>query len=506
VGALENCLPILDRLGAKEDIAVARELLRQPGEVVRGSSRPTTEGRGVLDGVRLASLLEVGQRLSATLDPDALLQQILASAVKVLGAERGILYLAEGVDNQLVARSTHGAADAPATLSVAQEVWRTGVGSLLADAQIDPRFAGAASVVSSGVRSILCVPLSFKSRTLGVLYLDSRLVSGIFTRADLDLLQALASYAAVALENTRAFHALEQSRSDLEIMHEASRRLGAELEQAKVLQTLLEEAIRLAQARGGGIVTSEGEQPRLRLQRGLETPKIQAIVRALPTWRLSRAESTVEDLCGDDRALVQPLWAGGRHVGALFVVGAASAERAGRLIAPLCTQASMALRNAELYELAVTDGLTRLFQRRYFDQALDRLVRARAEPVSVVIADLDDFKPVNDRYGHAAGDEVLRKVAQVLREHVRITDIPSRLGGDEFGVILPDTGKEEGLRVLRKLREAFHGATVSVAGTTLSVGASFGLACSDETADTTELLALADKRLYEAKQAAKMAG
>jgi diguanylate cyclase (GGDEF)-like protein len=124
----------------------------------------------------------------------------------------------------------------------------------------------------------------------------------------------------------------------------------------------------------------------------------------------------------------------------------------------------------------------------------------------VVIADLDDFKPVNDRHGHAAGDQVLKKVAQLLREHVRITDVPSRLGGDEFGVILPETGKQEARRVLEKLRDAFQRATVSVAGTTLPVCASFGLACSTEAADAEELVALADRRLYEAKETSKRGG
>lgn len=98
-----------------------------------------------------------------------------------------------------------------------------------------------------------------------------------------------------------------------------------------------------------------------------------------------------------------------------------------------------------LQEQAMRDGLTGLCNRRYFDETLaDHAAAARryGRELSLVLFDLDDFKQVNDTGGHAAGDAVLKAFADGLRTHAREADIPCRIGGDEFAVILPETGRE----------------------------------------------------------------
>src|SRR5437016_11869726 len=114
------------------------------------------------------------------------------------------------------------------------------------------------------------------------------------------------------------------------------------------------------------------------------------------------------------------------------------------LVRSLASQAAVAIRNARLEDLSFKDALTDVYNRRYFSVRIEEESRRHlrfAEPVSLVLLDLDRFKDVNDRFGHRAGDEALHKVAQVLLKHSRNFTVVTRSGGDEFTVLLVTTGK-----------------------------------------------------------------
>ena len=174
------------------------------------------------------------------------------------------------------------------------------------------------------------------------------------------------------------------------------------------------------------------------------------------------------------------------------------------LFRTLSSGLAMAVENARLYELAVIDSLTGLYVKRYFDEHL-RQEAARATrydtELSVLMADLDRFKQINDECGHTVGDEVLRSVAQAIAGSTRDSDLPARWGGDEFAVILPETGADAAERTADRIREAVAAIPPprELAGctTTVSIGvASFpGEVTMPET-----LVELADKALYEAKR------
>jgi diguanylate cyclase (GGDEF)-like protein len=159
-----------------------------------------------------------------------------------------------------------------------------------------------------------------------------------------------------------------------------------------------------------------------------------------------------------------------------------------------------------LHHQAISDVLTDLYDRRYFDQALRRETercRRYGTPVSVFLFDLDDFKDVNDRFGHQAGDEVLRQMGDLIRAHVRGADIPCRVGGDEFAVILADTPLAEALLMAQRLRAGVESwfTQHEVHGHRLHVTMSGGLATMPLDADgAEELYAGADRALYEAKR------
>jgi diguanylate cyclase (GGDEF)-like protein len=176
----------------------------------------------------------------------------------------------------------------------------------------------------------------------------------------------------------------------------------------------------------------------------------------------------------------------------------------------ITAQAAIALENAHLHELvqeqAVTDELTSLANRRQFLDALaHELARSArsAETTSLVLCDLDDFKTVNDRFGHPAGDEVLRVVGRVLRETVRELDVPARLGGEEFAVVLPNTMLDGAVRLAERIRVAIAEAAIVVGGNRIPVTVSLGVATHADNETLEDLMQQADRCLYAAKEAGK---
>jgi diguanylate cyclase (GGDEF)-like protein len=158
-----------------------------------------------------------------------------------------------------------------------------------------------------------------------------------------------------------------------------------------------------------------------------------------------------------------------------------------------------------LYLLAVTDELTGLSNRRLFAELGNKylhLAHRQATPLSVVMLDLDYFKQVNDRFGHQMGDSLLRVVGRVLSQGIRESDVAGRLGGEEFGLLLPETSQHEALQVIHRVQAMLDGACQAAslppaACVTLSVGLTL-LRAEDKALD--DILQRADEALYTAKK------
>lgn len=167
-------------------------------------------------------------------------------------------------------------------------------------------------------------------------------------------------------------------------------------------------------------------------------------------------------------------------------------------------QRQLATRNAELMYLAQHDMLTGLVNRRHFThEAEAELARAgRAhQPTSILIADVDFFKKINDRYGHPVGDAVLQQVAQIFTACVRATDVVARLGGEEFIVLMPHTGQAGAMALAEKLRAGLANKALSVAPHTIAVTMSVGVSelAAGHSGAFEVLYTAADQALYAAK-------
>jgi diguanylate cyclase (GGDEF)-like protein len=208
-----------------------------------------------------------------------------------------------------------------------------------------------------------------------------------------------------------------------------------------------------------------------------------------------------------------PLDPGGRTEGVITVVrhGQPFGEDESDLLRSLASQASLALENVRLHEQvsrqAVTDELTGLANHGRFHELLAtemEQVRRYRHPVGLIMLDIDDFKAVNDTYGHQQGDLVLREVARVLRQNSREADLPARYGGEELAVILPHTDLDGAYAIAERIRREIERLWVPrLAGAgKLAITASLGVAATTS-GEKDQLLAEADAALYAAKRAGK---
>ncbi len=174
-------------------------------------------------------------------------------------------------------------------------------------------------------------------------------------------------------------------------------------------------------------------------------------------------------------------------------------------------QAATAIEGARAYEqmktLGIKDGLTGLFNHRHFQETLKEMIdfhAAESKELGLLMVDLDDFKSINDNYGHPAGDLVLMQLSEILQKNVRNKDFLARYGGEEFVVIFSDITKELAVTASDRIRKTLGSTRIDISGVSMRITVSLGLAFYPSDAETREkLIALADEALYRAKKSGK---
>jgi diguanylate cyclase (GGDEF)-like protein len=158
----------------------------------------------------------------------------------------------------------------------------------------------------------------------------------------------------------------------------------------------------------------------------------------------------------------------------------------------------------EIYRLTTVDGLTQVYNKRYFLETLDREISRShryARQLTLILFDIDHFKQVNDTYGHLAGDYVIKQVAQVIKAKSRREDFLARYGGEEFAILLPEIGREQGLAFAEKIRDIVEKYPFVFDETKIAVTVSLGLAtiCAEQI-EPLDFIKRADENLYRAKR------
>jgi diguanylate cyclase (GGDEF)-like protein len=285
--------------------------------------------------------------------------------------------------------------------------------------------------------------------------------------------------------------------------------MAAELEQRLAELDTERTRVRLATARFGETLVAThdfGQLARVVVEAAIEATGATGGMMLTPRGELARTG----DPDGARETIAFPLRAGSSDFGSLVL--AADSFDADRVetAASLAAQAVVALENERLHGIverqALLDSLTGLANRRSVEGSL-RSELARAARFGgggcLVLADLDNFKAVNDQYGHPVGDEVLKTFARTLRETVRESDVAGRWGGEEFALVLTGTDMDGGANLAERARVAIEGEKLTTAAGDVSVTASFGVAAFPDSAELGELVAAADSALYAAKRGGK---
>ncbi len=382
--------------------------------------------------------------------------------------------------------------------------------------------------------SMLVVPMQHDGKLIGVITL-SKLGLRQFDDEDLRLLTILADQAGTAFSGAANLAETRRLAAELRQLLDMNSALSRTLDPRAVADLMAEHVARAVGADRAQI--SDWDRPNGRLRtlgcfptaarsdmddyyplegypltcRVLESGVIESVDTEDPTADPAEAELLRRD--GMRGLVMLPLIAKGQAIGLIELVstGAPNADPGQITLATTMThEAAMALENARLYEtarnLADRDPLTGFFNHRYLHERLaEEVVRAvrTHRPLSVVMLDLDDFKLVNDSFGHLYGDGVLVHVAERIRSSLRASDVPARYGGDEFALILPETTCEDAAGVAARILAAFRDSPFSSDGrVAFPIGASIGIATYPEDGrSATDLLAVADRGLYNAKAA-----
>jgi len=387
--------------------------------------------------------------------------------------------------------------------------------------------------------SKLWVPLVMRGEVIGILTMGPKAVNQAFDDFDLYFLQQITSQAAVSINTCRLYERRKKEKEDLDktlqnlsLLYSIGKAMNYISDLKNLLQYILSQAIDITSAEKGSIMLYNLETDRLniRVLAGLEDTRFQEKVnnneircrsfkpgegiagRVFMTSKPMIVNNIREDdlFIESDKSYVRsiaciPMVVYSDVIGVINVTnkkgGKEFTDEDVEMLKAVADQAAVAVNKAQLWDMAVTDSLTGLYVRRYFMVKLQEEIH-RAERynkrLSVVMADLDRFKRINDTYGHDAGDRALKSISKFLQKNIRDVDAIARYGGEEFVMLIPDADKESAFCLAERLRaELARVKLEDLPPITISLGiATYPL----DGTDIEDLIRKADAAMYAAKQ------
>ena len=524
---------------SEEDVALARVQSRQ----LVAQAATKLGHRGFAWSAQLEAVQSVAAQLTRLSTVEEVSATLCAQAHRVLAFDNARVYVLsqDGVTLEAVAFRSHTAeyeGESAASLRVRMGegitgwVAETGQAVIVPDAARHPRALDVPGTVPIAEESMLIAPLRSEGRVIGVVVL-SRIGLDRYDDDELRLLRVLADQTSVAIENARLLAARDRHVTELAALLDISQAVSRSSDEVE-LAAILARKVAEAAAMDACVLTRADEATgALDFIAGWDRDPARAIPREAPLHRAARqvvlsdtprlidivrdsleaAEAARCATLGAVRTWLLPLTTAGRVLGIAELVSRDGERSVGAdelsLLRTMANQIASGLENAhlmrQLRDAAETDLVTGVYSHRHLQDRM-RQESARAartgSPMVVLMIDLDGFKAVNDRFGHPAGDRVLRAIAGCLRASVRASDIVARYGGDEFVVLMPDTTPDEGRVVAARAAEAVAAlGHPMVDGTEVHVGCSVGLAHHPiDGRSGKALLRAADAAMYAQKR------
>jgi diguanylate cyclase (GGDEF)-like protein len=390
--------------------------------------------------------------------------------------------------------------------------------------------------------SQLWVPLVMRNEVMGLLTMGSKAAGRPFEDFDLYYLQQIAAQAAVSINTCRIYERRRKEKEDLDntlqnlsLLYGIGKAMNYISDLKKLLQYILKQAIDIAAAEKGSLMLYDMESDLLniRVLAGLEDVEYQDKVNNNEIK--CRSFKPGEGIAGRVFLNAQPMIVNNIREDSLFIDSETSYVRSIacipmvvyndvigvinvtnkkngkvftgqdiKMLKAVADQAAVAVNKAQLWDMAVTDSLTGLYVRRYFMVKLQEEIH-RAERydkiMSVIMADLDGFKDINDKYGHDVGDRALEAISQFLQKNIRDVDTIARYGGEEFVMLIPDADKDAAFSLAERLREELARVNLDhLPAITISLGIA---AYPQDGTDIDDLIKKADAAMYAAKKAGR---
>jgi diguanylate cyclase (GGDEF)-like protein len=478
---------------------------------------------------KIAILYDASQAVLSTFDLDEVLQRILVIARDYFHLQNVAILLLDKDTDQLCTRSQIGGEQGFDKVRVSIGTGLIGTAAQKKRPLYVPDFTKESRYKPWGkkTRSELAIPLMVRDEVVGVLDCQSENPDH-FDSETVDLLTLFSTQASMALQNARLYSLERRRASQLEAINTVARETTVVLDVKELLSKACAKIRPAFEVSHVSMLVKEEDDLVLQAHHGdltLRIPEGGKVPAGAGLWgqALRESKTVIENNVKTDPDFVGiylesgsrmciPLVSFGQTLGVLVLDSArpgsfsVSDIQSLESVADIC---ATAIQNAHYVErvkrLAYLDGLTGIFNRRYFELRIEEeLERARRfnSGMAVIMVDIDQFKRLNDEFGHLLGDEVLRQVSSIFSQQLRKIDVVCRYGGEEFAILLSQTSQQHALGVAEKLRRMVD--NWQFPGVPRSVTISAGVAtCPDHGSTREELVKAADAGLYAAKQAGR---